>query len=454
MHHYGRVSVVKFSPDGKLLVTGARDQAVRLWETPSGEPYGQALRHPTRRALNWAVFSPDGRFLASAAASGNTRIWRTYQWLHTEVVPCQNGDQLGAISPDGKVGAIVSGSTVQLWDTATVRPLGKALPHDSEVWEVVFSPDSRLLATTSANRREIVQLWDVATGHPAEPSIRTDYPFLSLAFSPDGGLFAVGSSDYRAQVFEVATGRCLHTFVCDEWVSAVTVRPDNQVLATASSNGDVLLWDLASGQRLGQPLRHREAVAAAAYGPEGNTLVTISISLGEGDRIVRLWDVSAGPPYHSIVLPFKSVSEKTPLQSFSSDGTLLVGRLPYGKARVWRLPTTLPNLRTMQLRTWVALGAERDPQGRVMTILSQQWQMLKEKLKPSQARNAKKNDLYRVPLSSEPDHEEEGVEAEVRDIYQRVLDEEPPDPETLYFMHIRDRSVQMWEAWGKQQEPE
>jgi len=452
MYHDGRVYVVKFSPDGKLLATGGRDQAVRLWEVPNGEPYGQALRHPARLAIDWATFSPDGRFLVSAATWGSTGIWRTYQRLHTEVVPYQNGGQLGALSPDGKVGAIVSGNTVQLWDTVTVKPLGKVLPHDSEVWDVVFSPNYRLLATTVADQREVVQLWDVATGRTVKPSIKTNYPVYSLAFSPDGKLLAVGSSTYNAQLFEVATKRCLHTFVCDEWVSAVTFRPDNQVLATASTNGDVLLWDLASGQRLGQPLRHREAVVTAAYGPEGKTFVTISISLGDGNHIVRLWDVSTGPPYHGIVLPFKSVSYKTPLQSFSSDGMLLVRRLADGKARVWRLPTALPDLRTMQLRTWVALGAERDQQGRVMTIHSQQWQQLNEKLGPPQVYNAEKNDLYRVPLSSEPHHEQEEIEAEIRDIYQQVLDKEPPGPETLYFMNKRKRSVHAWEIWGEQQE--
>ena len=45
MHHQGWVMAVAFSPDGKLILTGSRDQTARLWEAGTGKPIGTPLVH-------------------------------------------------------------------------------------------------------------------------------------------------------------------------------------------------------------------------------------------------------------------------------------------------------------------------------------------------------------------------------------------------------------------------
>jgi WD40 repeat protein/serine/threonine protein kinase len=439
VHHKSNVFRVAFSPDGKLLATGSTDETLRLWQVASGEPYGQPLRH--QGEVLRVVFSPDSKFLASSGAGGTTRIWRTCWPLRTQVVPRKGGVHLGAISCDGNVGAVISRHTVQLWDATTNKPLGVPLRHDSDVLVVAFSPDAKLLATAVEGA---IRLWNVASGQPFESPLQGG-TIHALTFSPDGKLLAAGSN-WEALVFEVASGRRLHTRSCDEEVLGVVFSPDGNVLAAGSYNGTAKLWDVGTGKEVGPALRHKGPVWAVAYSPDGSILATVS---GEREgRTVRLWEVGGGPPYHSLVMPAGAISGKEALESFSEDGTLLVTRLPEGKARVWRLPAAPADLYEMQLQTWVALGAKRNKQGQVTTIPWEQWQKLRQELH-KQFGQAETGDYY-VPIRLEPDREEEEVMLiETLDIQRRVLGEEHPD--TLRSMN---KLIELYNAWGKPEKAE
>jgi WD40 repeat protein/serine/threonine protein kinase/tetratricopeptide (TPR) repeat protein len=320
LQHKGRVIAVECSPNGKLLATGSSDQTVRLWEVIDGQAYGQPLYHPG--IVEGVAFSPDGNLLAASAEQ--VRIWRTYQPIRTEVVP-----------------------------------------YEGRASNVVFGPDGNPLASWAG---KIIYLRDSATGQTEE--ILSEKSVHCLACSPDGKLLAVGSHDYRARIFEVATRQWLHTFNCGAGVRSVAFGPDSKVLATGTDDGMVQQWNLITGLQYGLPLQHGAVVWALAYSPEGNLLATAS---GEEASTIRLWDVTVGPPYLSLVLPRQLACSKRSLDSFSTDGTIMVGGAGEGTARVWRLPTAPTNLREMQLRTLAAVGARSSSDGQVVLVSREEW---------------------------------------------------------------------------------
>src|SRR5262249_13255967 len=65
---------VAFSPDGKLLATGAGG-TIKLWDTATGK-CEQTLQAHEEQGPVWSLaFSPDGKLLASGGLDGTVRLW-------------------------------------------------------------------------------------------------------------------------------------------------------------------------------------------------------------------------------------------------------------------------------------------------------------------------------------------------------------------------------------------
>jgi WD40 repeat protein len=108
--------------------------------------------------------------------------------------------------------------------------------------------------------------------------------------SPDGKLVAPASTDKTVKLWDSATGAARRTLEGhSNWVYAVAFSPDGKLVASASADRTVRLWDSATGSARRTLEGHSNYVIAVAFSPDGKLVASASY-----DKTVRLWDSATG----------------------------------------------------------------------------------------------------------------------------------------------------------------
>jgi WD40 repeat protein/tetratricopeptide (TPR) repeat protein len=349
--------IVPFRPDGKAALVVAADGAARLWDPATGKPLGPPLPHPN--GVEAAAFSSDGELLLTGSADQMARVWQAATGKLLQELPHPRAVNRVAFSPDGRTILTASWDNVaRLWDAPTGRLLA-AMPHRGRLIAACFSPDGRIVLTGSGSdsfgspfRSEPwgeARLWNAATGVPLGPPLPHRHPVQCLAFSPNGQTFLTGNGDLGAEYYagNVDIGMAWLWQVPDPPEGPVLIHgqpmtcavfsPNGKTLLTASDDGQVRLWDAATGQPLGPALMQGSGVLIATFSPNGKTVVVGTRGVG-----THVWDVETGKPVCE-PLPHPHVMAV----AFSPDGKtiLTAGETDHrnqGEVRMWEAATGRP----------------------------------------------------------------------------------------------------------------
>jgi WD40 repeat protein len=307
--HSGMVRFAAFSPNGKIVATGAlvsgngeMEDEVIIWDVKAHKlKHKLKLKSPV--TLYQLAFSPDGKTLA-IGTNGEVEL----RDAETGEVKCVlKGHRAGtgvfslAFSPDGKTlasGGSATEKTVRLWDLQTGKLKWTFEGHSDEVVGLAFSPDGKTLASTGGQDDPTIRLWDVETGKP-KLTLKVDYlPWSSspLAFSPDGKILAKGSGALVV-FFDAQTGEVKDKLITEQEsgsiLESLAFSPDGKLVAGGRTSGQIDVWetrpaddkfDWRAGdlkQTLKKPSR---GVMSIAFSPSGDLLAS-----GDRDGVVRVW---------------------------------------------------------------------------------------------------------------------------------------------------------------------
>ena len=260
-----RVTSASFSPDGKRILTAGNSEAI-IWDAATGKEI-HTLNFRTNRnrfgdAITCASFSPDGKRVATAScdekAEDNTvELWdaHTGKNLNTvtefPITEFRGRIRSASFSPSGKkIVFIRDGLASALeWHTDMGKVGVRMLKElDRYSYGLMYSPGENekvitIERTTATIRDDNIYKGRYTLSHVAE--------VISASFSPDGERVATASSDRTAVVWDTATGKKLgtlagHTSV----VTSVSFSPDGKRVVTASEDGTTRLWEADSGREL------------------------------------------------------------------------------------------------------------------------------------------------------------------------------------------------------------
>ena len=148
----------------------------------------------------------------------------------------------------------------------------------------------------------------------------------SLKYSHDGTLLASASADRTVRLWDEQSGQALQILEGGSGLSDVSWSCDSALLCSCGDDKALRLFDVATSKRLRTLRGHSSYVFSVAFSPQGNLLASAS-----KDETVRIWDVRSGTCARTLM----AHSDPVTCVDFSADGTLIASCSYDGLCRVW-----------------------------------------------------------------------------------------------------------------------
>ncbi|XP_075495418.1 protein TORMOZ EMBRYO DEFECTIVE [Primulina tabacum] len=240
------------SPGRTLIVTGSKDNNVRLWDSQSRCCIGVGMGH--MGAVGAVAFSKKNRnFFVSGSSDRTLKVW-----------------SLDGVSDDVK-------------DVSNLKVKAVVAAHDKDINSLAVAPNDSLICSGSQDRTACVwrlpELVSVVVlkGHKRG--------IWSVEFSPVDQCVITASGDKTIRIWSISDGSCLKTF---EGHTSSVIRASFVTCGTqfvsCGADGLVKLWTVKTNECVATYDQHEDKIWALAVGKK-----TEMIATGGGDAVINLW---------------------------------------------------------------------------------------------------------------------------------------------------------------------
>ncbi|XP_074651858.1 periodic tryptophan protein 2 homolog [Tubulanus polymorphus] len=292
-----QLTCAMFHKKSHILVAGFEDGSFLLHEMPDFN-----LIHSlsiSNQMISSIAINTTGDWIALGCSGlGQLLVW---EWQSESYVLKQQGhfNNMTCLvySPDGQY--LVTGGDdgkVKVWNTSSGFCFVTFSEHNAGITGVAFSQSGQVVLSSSLDGT--VRAFDL-NRYRNFRTFTSPQPvqFSSLAIDPSGEIVCAGGMDsFDIFVWSLQTGRLLDILSGHEGpVSAVVFSTTSSILASASWDKTVKLWDVFENKGSKETFRFNTDVQALAYRPDGK-----EIAVGTLDAQISFWDVQNGTQTGSI----------------------------------------------------------------------------------------------------------------------------------------------------------
>jgi WD40 repeat protein len=340
--HASPLHLLRFSPDGKSLLSVDRDGAMLLWNVASGRRLstGEAHTGPILGLIfrldgnlaawqvgaAWVIHPQDGTLLNTTHPASGTilaaspagdrlalydpfhvSLWEARSAKFPQILEGEAAQapidirsdaslsrrfSAAAFSPDGSQLATAGSGGVWLYNTVD-GSLQQQFPG-IDAQKLAFSPDGQRLLTSIDEPFTLPSIFDMASGAEllSLDENSAGSVFIQYAFSPDGrfvgNIRCARAGPCELQLYDTLSRQLSGRLPVGENVSltGLAFDPAASLLALGRADGQIMLVDLVELKVLATLRAHRGSVEHLAFSPDGSLLVS-----GSADGTLRIWGI-------------------------------------------------------------------------------------------------------------------------------------------------------------------
>lgn len=310
--HESEVFVCSWNPLQDLLASGSGDSTARLWpisESGIGSPI--VLQHHFKefenhknmpRDVTSLEWNNDGTLLATAFYDGQARIWNPEGEL-VRLLSDHKGP-IFSIKWNKKGNYLLSAGvdkTAIVWDSNNWEVKQQFGFHQAPTLDVDWQNNNSF---ASCSTDKIIHICKIGVDKPIKSFQGHTSEVNAIKWDPSGSLLASCSDDLSSKVWSTKQ---------DSWVfdlqghkkeiytiawsptGPTTASPNAPLLlASASYDTSVKLWELERGNCIMSLTKHQELVCSVTFSPDGKYLAS-----GSYDRALNVWSTQTGTLVHS-----------------------------------------------------------------------------------------------------------------------------------------------------------
>ncbi|MBE9058280.1 WD40 repeat domain-containing protein [Sphaerospermopsis sp. LEGE 08334] len=271
--HALTVTSAAITADHNTLISGSKDNTIKLWNPESGELKRTLTGHTG--VVNYLNVTPDGKYIVSAD-SYNVRIWNLLSGAL--IRQFNNSEKIGFIktTQDGKT-LVIDGGTQIIKSTKTTDSNGYKYSSEVEI------------------KKYLIRVLNLNTG-VLRNNLVHNQPLTHVAISSSGNILVSGDKTGNLNIWNLQNGRLEKTLTGhNSAINSIAISPDEKTIVSTEEDGQIKIWDLSSGKLkstfTGHDRSYKDRVIVLIT---NNTLISwLQIYYNDGGD-VKIWDLQTG----------------------------------------------------------------------------------------------------------------------------------------------------------------